>query len=273
MLFTLITEQERKLPLYILGCGIQANQEVTHRPEGHMHYQWTYCSKGSGVYAIDGKTYTILPGSCFFFSPDIPHDYYATSEPWETLWITFSGPQVPDILRLFGIDAYEAFMTSVGSDLPSLYYEIENDLLRDNPEKVIETSAKLYQLLLRFKKEKQLARLIENPLHQSHRLEPVISFMNSHFDQPLALDDLACQIHVTPHHLCKLFKQTFDLTPFGYLIQIRIQKAKQLLIQSPELSIRAIAAAVSYSDTSYFCAIFKKQEQVSPQTFRRIHGV
>lgn len=272
MLFTLITDQERRLPLYISGCGVQVNQEHTRRPEGYLNYQWTYCTKGSGVFLIDGKSFTIRPGSCFFFGPDIPHEYFATSEPWETLWITFDGAQIATLLKLFGIENYEAFPTDVDSILPSLYYEIENDLLRDNPEKVIETSAKLYQLLLHFKKEKRDAHLKDHPLQQRHRLEPVISFMNIRYDQPLSLDDLSAQIQVTPHHLCKLFKQAFDLTPFQYLIQIRIQKAKQLLIQSPELGIKDVAERVSYSDTSYFCAIFKKHEQISPLTFRKIHG-
>ncbi|MDF2543614.1 MAG: hypothetical protein K0S47_3332 [Herbinix sp.] len=272
MLFTIITEQEKVLPFYITGIGMQVYQEPIKRPEGFHYYQWTYCSKGSGVFLIGGKEYVIEEGTGFFFSPDIPHEYHATGETWETYWLTFYGNNLPSLLNLFNVGPWEIFIPERVEESIKLFHEIEHDLLQDNLEKNIHTSAKLYEFLILFKSSKRLGA--DRPLNNKRmKLKPIISYMESNYGHDISLEELAFLINVTPHHLCKLFKSTLGMTPFQYLIQLRLQAAKQLLLLSPHLKIMEIAQLVSYSDTSYFCSIFKKQENITPQDFRKLHGI
>ena len=272
MLFTIITEQEKTLPFYIIGMGIQANQEPVIRPVGLPYYQWTYCSKGAGLFKIGGKEYHIGEGTGFFFSPNVPHEYHATQEPWETYWLNFNGINLPSLFSLFNIGPWEIFNSEEMSSILELYYEIENDLLQDNLEKIIHTSAKLYTFLILFKNCNRMG--VDRPLsNKMMKLKPIITYMENHYERYITLDELAVLINVTTHHMCKLFKSTFGISPFQYLIQLRLQAAKQLLIQSPQLKIKEISELVSYNDTSYFCSIFKKQEKITPQEFRKQHGI
>lgn len=272
MIFTIITEQEKLLPFYITGIGIQAYQEPISRPDGFPVYQWTYCSKGEGIFKIGGKEHRICEGTGFFFSPNIPHEYHAIVEPWETYWITFDGIYLPTLFRLLSMSTWEIFKPKDLTFILELFHEIENDLLQDKLEKVVDTSAKLYTILISFKNSQRVNTELSMSSKLS-KLKPVIHYMETHYDHYITLEEMANLIQVTTHHLCKLFKSTFGISPFHYLIRLRLQIAKQLLLQSPHLKVKEIAQKVCYSDTSYFCSIFKKQETVTPQEFRKLHGV
>ncbi|NLZ45599.1 MAG: helix-turn-helix transcriptional regulator, partial [Clostridiales bacterium] len=70
--------------------------------------------------------------------------------------------------------------------------------------------------------------------------------------------------------LCRLFKECLNLRPFEYLARKRVQEAKTLLIEQ-HYTINEIASRVGYNDCSYFCAVFKKHEMLSPAEFRSLH--
>lgn len=82
--------------------------------------------------------------------------------------------------------------------------------------------------------------------------------------------ELADLIDLSPQYLCRLFKECLSLRPFEYLARKRIQQAKLLLLED-KLNINEIAAEVGYNDCSYFCAVFKKHEMLSPAEFRSLH--
>jgi YesN/AraC family two-component response regulator len=88
-----------------------------------------------------------------------------------------------------------------------------------------------------------------------------------HFSEDISLEILADITDITPQHLCKIFKKCLYMRPFEYIAKKRIQEAKKLLIDR-SMSIKAIGEAVGYKDSSYFCAIFKKHELISPAEFR-----
>ncbi|MFE5321627.1 helix-turn-helix domain-containing protein [Paenibacillus sp. NPDC056579] len=51
----------------------------------------------------------------------------------------------------------------------------------------------------------------------------------------------------------------------------RIKKSKELLLQYPYIQIKEIALLAGFEDANYFCSVFKKLEQISPNQFRKIH--
>ena len=60
------------------------------------------------------------------------------------------------------------------------------------------------------------------------------------------------------------------MRPFEYLARKRVSQAKVLLLED-KLNVNEIARAVGYNDCSYFCAVFKKHEMLSPAEFRSLH--
>ena len=71
-------------------------------------------------------------------------------------------------------------------------------------------------------------------------------------------------------HILRIFQRANCLTPSDYISEIRLQKARALLINSPA-TIGEIADRVGFTSTAYFCRVFKKRHGTNPGSWRRSH--
>ncbi|MFP4661566.1 MAG: helix-turn-helix domain-containing protein [Halanaerobiales bacterium] len=97
----------------------------------------------------------------------------------------------------------------------------------------------------------------------------LIDYLHENFNQKLALDELARTINYSPFHLIRLFKTETGKTPFEYLLDIKINKAKELL-KSTGLSIKDICFSCGFNNRSHFSVIFKRKTNYSPSQYRKI---
>jgi Response regulator containing CheY-like receiver domain and AraC-type DNA-binding domain len=93
-------------------------------------------------------------------------------------------------------------------------------------------------------------------------------FMRGHFRAAVDLEALARSFALSPSQMCKLFRKYRDDTPVRYLMRLRMNEAKRLLIQLPELEIKAVGELVGYPDQFYFSRTFKREAGSSPTEFR-----
>lgn len=71
-------------------------------------------------------------------------------------------------------------------------------------------------------------------------------------------------------HILRIFQRANGLTPSDYVSEIRLQKARALLIDSAD-TISEIADRVGFTSTAYFCRVFKKRHGTNPGSWRRSH--
>jgi AraC-like DNA-binding protein len=76
---------------------------------------------------------------------------------------------------------------------------------------------------------------------------------------------------VTPQYLARLFRRFLGCSPYEYLTNYRINRARELLVSNPRLEVQQIARQTGFSDTSHFIAMFKKATGVTPLEFRRLN--
>jgi AraC-like DNA-binding protein len=86
-------------------------------------------------------------------------------------------------------------------------------------------------------------------------------------ENPPSLLDLARQVGINDRKLKQGFHQVFNTTPFAYLRDYRLERARQLLTDS-ELPIEQVAKAVGYADRSRFATAFRKKFGVNPKTYQ-----
>ncbi|WP_138755166.1 helix-turn-helix domain-containing protein [Paenibacillus sinopodophylli] len=98
----------------------------------------------------------------------------------------------------------------------------------------------------------------------------VRAYITSHLNEDLSRDDIAGHVCLHPDYLARLFKGELGLTISEYVLQERIQKAKELLAGS-DLAITTIAYELGYGNYSYFSKMFKKATQMNPQEYRKLH--
>lgn len=98
-----------------------------------------------------------------------------------------------------------------------------------------------------------------------------VRYIHEHYELPLTIDSLATILECSPRHLARLFRNSdIGQSPSDYLIQFRMQKASELLIQT-ELTLQDIAINVGYQDGYYFSRMFKKYMGLSPIRYRQQH--
>lgn len=94
-----------------------------------------------------------------------------------------------------------------------------------------------------------------------------VRFMEEHYADTFNLDDIAELLNCSARSLQRVFKAQLAIGPIDYLIQIRIQKAQELLRQT-NMGLKEVAEAVGYTDSYYFSRIFKKYTGASPSAFK-----
>lgn len=104
------------------------------------------------------------------------------------------------------------------------------------------------------------------------REERVISsitrYMQEHLSEEISLSVLAEEFHLNPQYISQLFKNEIGVGFLAYLTNIRIEKAKKLLL-STSLSVTEISERTGYGDYRVFTKVFKKTEGITPSQFRR----
>jgi YesN/AraC family two-component response regulator len=105
-------------------------------------------------------------------------------------------------------------------------------------------------------------RLPVNP-----RLQLAVAHVAKHYPRPIPESEAASLCGMSPSRFCREFKAAFDVTFVDYLSRHRLLEAKRLMA-NPRMSVADAAAAVGFTDPSYFSRVFRKQEGVSPSEYR-----
>jgi AraC-like DNA-binding protein len=92
-------------------------------------------------------------------------------------------------------------------------------------------------------------------------------FIDLCYDLPLNLDQISSEACFSRYHFLRLFRQTFDKTPHQYLVERRIEKAKELLT-SNDLRITDICFEVGFQSLGSFSSLFHRYVGHPPMTYR-----
>lgn len=258
-IYPIITEQTLSLPLYITSIGENKNQERCLRPAGYKNHHLFIIASGCGKVFCEGKEIFLQPGDAFFIKKDIPHEYYGVSTPFTTLFLTYDGTASEGLCQYFHTHNF-FFISKINPAITDRFYEL---LKRANAHTTeLELSQLLYSYILSF----------FGQLHRSQNvktLAPAVLFMEKNFKQPISLEALAALCHMQKFTFCRDFKKAYSVTPFDFLLKLRIQHAKHLLANKPDISIGEAAESSGFHDASYFCRIFKRFEHCTPGQFRQ----
>lgn len=99
-------------------------------------------------------------------------------------------------------------------------------------------------------------------------ISSIMRYMQEHLSEEISLSVLSDVFHLNPQYISQLFKNEIGVGFLAYLTNIRIEKAKKLLL-STALSVTEIAEHTGYSDYRVFTKVFKKTEGITPSQFRR----
>jgi AraC family transcriptional regulator len=99
------------------------------------------------------------------------------------------------------------------------------------------------------------------------RLRRVTEFIDDNLARALPLADLSAEAHMSQYHFARLFKESTGLPPHRFVVQRRIERARELLAAG-QLSIDAIARAVGFRTRSHFSMMFHRLTGNPPTVYR-----
>jgi two-component system response regulator YesN len=105
----------------------------------------------------------------------------------------------------------------------------------------------------------------------SRETNGAIAYINRNYMQNLSLGQLAQKVNISQGYLCSIFKKELGTSFSDYLLRVRINKSKEMLV-STFMKLYEISESVGFSDYSYFSRAFKKVTGMRPQKYRELWG-
>lgn len=211
-----------------------------------------YVSKGTGTLHIRGERHRVMAGEIFVIPPYEETRYEADREdPWSYIWIGFtSGIQLPDafsraVIRCPGAEELFRKMTRC-----TQYGSRKNAFL----------CSCLWELI---------SMLPEQTEVPDNYVEKARSMIESEYMNNLKVEKIADSLSINRSYLFSLFKKQMGLSPSQYLIQVRMERAAELMTVY-EKTVKLSAQAVGYQDLYNFSKIFKRHFGVSPRQYREM---
>ena len=232
------------------------SKRITHS------YELEYIPWGEGYVMTDGVRLEAVPGTVFFRRPGMEiHGFL----PYASCGMLLE--DVPDI----DLPLYSVFPPS--HPISTLFQEVYKFYLSNDPLDQLRMKADVLSIfyhLLSYNKYQQRMKLTASTQYHMDRLEHLQSYIEKNLEKHLTLSELAEACSVSPGFLCRLFKQANNQSVFTYINECRIQRAKQLLIET-DRPIKDICTACGFETESYFYRTFKKIIHISPAGYRKVH--
>ncbi|MNC65634.1 Bifunctional transcriptional activator/DNA repair enzyme AdaA [compost metagenome] len=103
-------------------------------------------------------------------------------------------------------------------------------------------------------------------------LRTIMDYIANHYhNENLDLKEVAETVHITPSYVSTLFKKYTDVNFCEYIVQVRIDKATELLVHT-DLKVYEVAEKIGYVNTQYFSVLFKRHTGFTPMEYRQQHS-
>lgn len=274
---------ERKWGMYLTGAGKasippQSEYPSTEHPPGYYftweegrmikEYQVNYITEGKGVIETRDGRYEVKPGSIILIYPGEWHRYKPSSNTgWREHYIGFSGIYARYLFQNSEILSNHPSVLNIGfhDHLLDLFSQIIDLVYDKKPGFQYICSGLLIQLL------GNVLYVLKNQGFDGKEVENKIRHarfqLQEQYNEPVDMEKLANQCNMGYSHFRKMFKKYTGVSPLQYHNKFRLQKAKDLLVDSDK-SVKKVALEVGFHSEHYFTRLFKKKMGVTPTELR-----
>ena len=219
-----------------------------------------YVLSGAGGLEINGHSFRPEKDSVYVLARHSTHTYWPDrADPWQKLFFVISGDMMHYLFRAYAMEEVYYIPNCPGL---KRHFEAMLALNQNAPD----TNSRAALIFHQFVEE--AARIVYG---MSAELPPEVEQLKNALDESLEsgfkLESCAAKLGFSEAHLIRSFSQAFQTTPYEYLMNRKIETAKRLLLYS-RLSIKEIAARLSFSDQYYFSNYFKRKTGASPRCYR-----
>lgn len=254
-----------------------ADYEMPTSETYHEYYGVGYIISGARKFITPDNIYILRPGSVSFVDIEAPHRAVSIStQPYERYGLRFTPEIAEPIKKAVGEDRFSYlfyhpfyFDDDTTGEVLKIFQDIYAEYQKYDSMSELVLSGYLYRIVsLALTKAKTDIR--DEPLHIKYNetITNAIYYIDTHFKENPSLETTAAHVHLSPSHFSKLFKATVNCTYSAYLLRTRLQFASTLLVQT-DMSVTEIAMQSGFSNSNYFCDVFRKSHGMSPSQYRK----
>lgn len=276
-----IGKKDRQWGLYVTGAGrvVDATPDYDYSQHPPPYYSvwdkgWVlpdyaliYIIRGQGEFESELTGHRAVPaGSVILLFPEVWHRYRPCQDtPWTEYWVTFGGDYLKGLVRR-GVISPRKPLLETGLDEAIFHpYRCLLDRVRSEPPALQQLIAANTMEILGAALAAGQARPERAQL--TDRVERAKLVLQQRIEQEVDMEQLAASLGLSYERFRHVFKQQTGMAPCQYHLQLRIDRAKELLRETP-LSVHEIAVALAFVEPAHFSNIFKRKVGMPPSQWR-----
>lgn len=276
------TEQENGIYVTTIGRSIiTANDQYPKEkhPESHQlswnqgrvlnDYYLVFISSGKGEFCSSlTEPAHIQEGTCFFLFPGIWHKYRPDQRSgWEEYWVGFNGAYIRQLMQSKFIDIHKPYIEiGPNKDLLVLFQKMADAVKASFVGYTQQIAGITLQLLGAIYAHGQGVQTEQSPVEKA--ITKAKFLLQESLEKPVDLPEIARQLPMGYSAFRKHFKTVTGLSPHQYLLNLRMDRARELL-ETTLLSVEQISEQTGFDCIQYFSTLFKKRMGISPVTYRK----
>lgn len=282
--YLIVNDQDRKFGLWVNTVGFQSIRPdspypLHSHPSGYFfnaqkgrvlrEYQLVYIVKGRGLFTSDttpekqvckGRLMLLFPGQWHTY-----HPYRQTG--WNEYYIGFEGPVVDSLLRnAFLSPENQVLEVGLNEELVSLYTRALEVAEADR------IGAQQYLAGIVMHMLGLVLSVSRNKLFElgevDQKIEQAKIIMNSNVLSDVDPEELAMKLNISYSWFRKVFKDYTGYAPAKYFQELKLRKAKQMLVGTSQ-SVKEISFVLGYKSAEHFFTLFKKNTGFTPMEYRQ----
>ncbi len=237
------------------------------------HYLLNLVVGGQGTLYINQSCYHLSAGMGFFVAPGALYSCRADQDdPWEYLWIGFSGASVSKLM--YNSSLMHISPIYISSEWKQLYEYMAGSITavrHGNPGSLAYCQGMLLLIISHllnqmplFQEPRDLTKLSNI---QEEYIRKSIAYIQNHLDTFFTVDDVARELGLNRSYFSRLFTRISGISPSAFIENYRLDNAWHIL-RHTNIPIAKISRSVGYHDPAYFSRRFQQRYGIPPSQVR-----